>query len=319
MGLTRRTVLGIKTETTQGTAVALSDTDFMLVSDLKVKPVAEGLMRDYYRSSLSPLAEIKGKRFFDVSFKTAVRNGGAAGTAYAPLSACLQACGLAETISAGVSVSYAPTSVAASANFFGPGKSATIKFYFEGNTGGTEWISAGCLGNCKISLEAGKFGVYEFTFKGLYAEPTDAAFPSQTYVSTLEPIVQNSSLTVHTLAAIASKFEIDFGNEVTERIDTRSAYGLMGYYISNRRLTGSFDPEFQNIATHNFLNKFMSMTEASASIVVGATAGNITTITMPKVQYNGAEPDDRGGRRILTVPFLGNGSSGDDEIGIVLT
>ena len=71
--LTRRTALGLKTETTQGTGVTLTATDFMLVSDFKANPVPEMLERNYYRSNLSPITSIAGKRLYEFSFKTSLK------------------------------------------------------------------------------------------------------------------------------------------------------------------------------------------------------------------------------------------------------
>ena len=52
---------------------------------------------------------------------------------------------------------------------------------------------------------------------------------------------------------------------------------------------------------------------------VGATAGNIVTITLPKTQYTDAPYGDRNGILTFDVGLQFNQNSGDDEISIVMT
>lgn len=311
----KRTVIGIKTETTQGSAATLTATDFILAEDVDITPAVDLIERNYYRSSFSPLASISGKRNFDITFKTELKGSGTAGTAYAPLGAGLIASGMVQTVSTGTSVTYAPTSAASGTGFYGAGNSATIEIFMDG----VKHIAAGCLGSWKLSGEAAKIGMVEFTFKGVYATPADVAFPTQTYNSTLPPILVSSALSVQSLSAICSKFELDYAAEVSERVDTRSSTGLLGFLITGRNPSGSFDPEFESVATHDFFTKLLTNTEGAFTIAFGGTAGNIVTIAGSKAQYNPFKYGDRNGIRTLDVPLRFNQSSGDDELTIVMT
>lgn len=315
MKLVRKTVIGVKTETTQGTPATLAATDFMLAEDVNLKPSVEMLDRNYYRSSLSPLASVAGKRMYDLTFKTELKGSGTAGTAYAPLDACIVACGFTSTPSAGVSVTYALTSAAASANFYGPGKSATFEVYMDG----IKHVVAGALGSMKISCEVNKYAYCEFTFKGLYAAPSDAAAPTQTYLAQKPAVVVSASLSLAGLSAVATKFDIDMGVDVVERPSLSATTGLLGFVISGRKPVGSCDPEMETVAAHPFMANLLASTEASSSIVIGATAGNIVTITCPKTQYTGVGYGDRNGILTGDIPLQFNQSSGDDEVGIVMT
>jgi len=314
--VTQRTVIGIKVETTQGTAVSFSPTtDYILASDVQVDPNPDMILRDYQRATLSAMSSLVGKRWVQVSFKTPVKTSGVAGTAYAPLSAALQACGLLETVTGGTSCVYAPTSVPVSANFYGAGKSCTINVVYDG----ISWTIAGCMGDCKLSAEAGKPAMYEFTFKGIYAEPVDASMPGITYLSAVEPTFINGAVTVQALSAVLTKVELAFGNTLAQRDSASAAAGILGFQIVDRRATLSFDPEMETVATHNFLNKLMAGTEGSFTFQVGSTAGQITTIAGPKLQYKDTKPGDRGGLRIYQVDCLLNQSSADDEYSISQT
>jgi len=316
MSLLRRLeAIGVNTEATQNTAAAPAATDFMLAWDIELKPVGEVLERDYNRKTLDRLKHVMGKLYYEVSFKTELTTGGAAGTANAPLGACFLACGDTETIVGSTSVTYAPTSTLVT-NFFGPGKSATIEVYRDG----LKHQIAGCIGNCKMTLEAGKVGVCEFTFMGIYAAPTDAAIPTTTYTAILPKIVSSATMTLMGVAThVSSTLEIDFGNEVVMRDDVNSASGVGGFIITGRKPSGSVDPEAVLVATDPFWVDFMTGVEASTSIVVGSGVGYITTITMPKTQWSEQGHGDRNG--ILTSPgnLVFNQSTGDDWHSIAMT
>ena len=313
--LTRKTVLGAKTETTQGTPVAITATDFILVEEVSLTPSFDLIERNFYRTSLDRIKSISGKRWVELTFKTELKGSGAAGTAYTPLGALIQACGFTEAISAGVSVTYAPTSAPASGSFFGPGKSCSIEVYMDSD----KHIISGCIGSVKLSAEVGKIAMLEFTFKGVYAEPTDAAPGTQTYNTLQPPVVINSTVSVMGTALILNKFEVDVANEVTERLSVAATTGLMGFMITGRKPVGSIDPELDTVSAFNFWNKLSANTEASSSIVITGGAGNIITATLPKTQLTAIPYGDRNGIRTVEAGLQFNQNSGDDWLSLVFT
>jgi hypothetical protein len=313
--LTRKTVIGVKTETTQGTPASLAATDFFLAEDVNIKPSVEMLDRNFYRTSLDSIASVAGKRLYELSFKTELKGSGTAGTIYAPIDALIQACGFTSTPSAGVSVTYAPSSAAASSSFFGPGKSCTFEVY----RGGIKHIMAGAIGSMKISVEVNKYAMLEFSFKGVFATPSDNDPGTTTFLAQKPAVVVAASLSLAGLAAIATKFDIDCANEVVERPDLSATTGLKGFMISGRKPSGSCDPEMETVAAHPFIANLLAGTEAQSSLVIGATAGNIVTITLPKTQYTGAGYGDRNGILTGDIPLQFNQSTGDDWMSMVMT
>lgn len=313
--LTRKKVIGTKIETAQGAVVTLAATDFFNALDVQVDPDTELLERLYNSASIDPFGPVTGKKWYAAKFKTPLILGGAAGTPpqVGPL---LQACGLVETINGTINVTYAPTSSPISASFYGPGKSCTIKAYEDG------WLHvlAGCIGNLKLILEAGKMAMCEWDFKGIYTAVTDAAIPTNTPTATDPPVVKSAAMQLQGYAGVAvSKFEIDFGNTIAELPDINAANSILGYQISGRKPVGSADPLAVLVATHDFYGKFMSGAQASSTITVGSGAGNNCTITLPKTQYGKIAKADRSGVLALNVPLVFNRNSGDDWISIVLT
>lgn len=313
--LKEKVVIGIKIEATQGTAVPVTATDFLLAEDVSIAPSLQLLQRNSKRNSLDQLAHVVGKRHFEVSFKTEVKGSGTAGTAYAPLDALMQACGFSSTTVAVTSVTYAPISSPPSSNFYGPGKSVSIEVYLDG----IKHVAAGCVGDVSIQIEAGGIAYYHFTLKGLYAQPTDTTAGTQTYNATLPAIVESASFSALSFAAIISKLEISAGNTISERPSASAAGGLLGFSITDRNPKGSFDPEAETIATHDFYNKLIAGTQGIVTVTIGATAGNITTISCPKAQYAGLKSGNRNGFLTFEIPLVLAQSTGDDWVSIALT
>lgn len=323
MFLSKLEVIGIKSETTQNTAATLSSTDFFYAADVSYKPAAEFIPRNYRHMSLDRLAHVLGEVYVDITFKMPMMGSGTRGTAFAPLSAALQACKFSETVVAVTSVTYAPTSVPASSNFFSAGKSATIELY-EGGTltqSGIKKIIKGCVGSGgpKIVLAKNAEPMYEFTLRGLYTAPTSAVVPTVSYSTTTAPRLESITFVTQTFAAIISKLEVDFSCEAGLRDDLNSPDSVKGFTITGWDPKGSFDPEVEPIATHDFYGIFKAGTIGQISAVVGTASGNITTLTFPKCQYQIPDMADRNGIRIFNLPFVINQNSGDDCATIALT
>ena len=315
--LTKLQVFGVKTETTQGTAIALTTTDYLLVNKAEINPVPEFIERPFKRASLDGLANVLGKLYVEVDLEIEVKNGGTRGTVYPPMSALLQSAALVETVNAGTSVVYAPTSAPFSASYFGPGKSVTISVYENGIYHSVK----GCIAtSCKFVMKAGKFWLLQMKLRGLYVAPTDAAFPSVTYVETVKPPVWASgTFTIDGFSAVLSGCDIDFGLEAALREDPTTPYGVKGFLITGRDPKGTMDPELDSVANYDIFGKMVSRNEGALSVSTGATSGNIITIACPKVQYGDVKYGDRGGVRIVQVPLNFNQSSGDDWISVSLT
>lgn len=100
-GNTRITMIGVKTETTQNTPVALAATDFMPAGDVDFTPNVEPVVQDYNRASIGELPHIAGRQFGELAFRTPNKWSGVAGTPNAPLAALIQAAGFTQTLATG--------------------------------------------------------------------------------------------------------------------------------------------------------------------------------------------------------------------------
>jgi hypothetical protein len=317
--LSKRQLVGIKTETTQGTAASLAATDYLWVQDASVDVKVDRLSRDVSRSYLDPIPDLIGKRSYDVKFSTELKWSpnalGATASVYAPLCASLLACGLSGVTATDGSVSFLPSSNPPSASYNGPGRSATIYV----NKDGIAHTITGAIGSYKVSAEAGKIGMIEFTFQGGYYEPADATFPSSTPNTTNPPIVESCRLLMHGFAPVASKLEADLGAKVVERPDVTSSNGLEGFLITGFEPKGSVDPEVETVATHNFYNRLINGTTGSLSAVIGNTVGNRITLTAAVVQYSDVKYGNRNDILTYSVPISFGSYDGNNSLIIKFT
>lgn len=275
--------------------------------NLKVNWQGDLLERDIMRGNISPLSPVVGKRWVDVTFDLELKGGGTKGTA-AKMGDLLEACSMAESASAGSSVTYTPTSSSQ--------KSVTLYIYDNDTGSAVLHKITGCMGNFTMKLTAGQYGVLSFSFKGIYNAPTDVALTAApTYESTTPPIVESCTFTINSLSTlIAQELSLDIGNEIASRDDINSASGLKGFIIANRKGKGSFNPEAILVATYGFWDDWTGATQRALSCVVGSASGNKVTITAPKVTIDSIADADR--ERILTrdIPFSLGQNAGNDEL-----
>ncbi|MDA8122247.1 MAG: phage tail tube protein [Deltaproteobacteria bacterium] len=305
--LTRRTTLLAKKETVYGTDPTPVAGDAVLCKVDGFRVIGDALVRDYHRSKLSPLAHVIGEVYSEIKFSTELKGSGAAGTA-PELSPLFQACGFSETIVALTSVTYLPES-----DTF---PSCTIYFYRDGIL----YEMNGCRGTFDIDLSVGKYGVINWTFQGLYVAPIDAALIDGTYDSTVPPPILSAAFSIQAYSAVATKLALSAANRLAFRRDLSNANGIREVLITDwDERGGSFDPEAVTVATHNFHSIWKAGTAAAMSIVVGSAAGNICTITAPKVQYREINPAERDGLYTYEVPIRLAQNAGDDELSIAFT
>jgi hypothetical protein len=317
-----RYAVGIRQEATQGTPlVPAAATDYLLAADVEFELVKDDLERNIGSSSHDNYPTVIGKRSAKLSFKAELKGSGTRGdktiAGYAALDAALAACPFVSTAVASTTITYALTSVAASASYYGPGRSVSIEFYKDG----LKHIMAGCLGNVKINLsEPGKYGTLDFEFWGSYTAVTDAAVPSPTIVDVLPPIWASSTISVMgTANMVVQSFEFDLGNKVIMRTGAGSTNAVLGFQAVDREPKGSLKMESVLVATFDAFAKVVGSTEAQTSLVVGATSGNIITMTLPKMQITDVKYADREGLVDFAMTYRANRSSGDDAITIVVT
>jgi len=309
--LSRRAVVAAKIETTEGTlnAPAAADANFLVVDPKYVigRPVFD---RKNVDASMSAYAGIPGAQEATLTFRVENKGSGTAGTAPA-LGKLLKACGMGETITGGISAIYKPISTALS--------SISLALYKDG----TIFTMRGARGTFKFGVgKGGEPGYFDFTFRGVHVNVVAGALLTGSGIeTTLPPAFLNAALTIQTFAAKVDKFSLDIGNVLALRTDPNQPEGYFSCAITDRNVTGSCDPEWELPATHDFETIWKAGTLGALSAAFGATAGNILTVTAPKMQYTKFAPGTRGGVEIITLDFMLTRSlaAGDDELSLAYT
>ena len=305
----KQRVLLIKKEGTAGTdSVPVVASDSFQARNVKISYGGDLLNRDLLEADISQVQPIIGKRKTTISFETELKGSGTAG-AVPQLSDLFLACGYAETISVGSSVTYDPTSV----------NHSTVTIYlYDIQESGSSFLHkvTGARGNCKISLEAGKFGVMAWNFEGIYNTPADVAAPGTcTFESTTPPVVQAMSFALNSVSTlVAQKLEIDLGNELVERDDLNATTALKEIFIGSRKPTGNFAPEAVLAATYDFFGDWVAATSRALTATVGSVAGNKCTITAPVVSIDNIADGERTAILTREMPIRFSRSAGNDEL-----
>jgi len=246
-----------------------------------------------------------------VSFDVELKGAGAAysATVRPEVDVLLRACGFSSTVNAGAgveTVTYVPVSTGH--------ESITIYYYQDG----TRHILTGCRGVVSFNLETGNIGRATFTFTGHFTAVTDTALASPTYDSTVPPAVVGAAFTVDAYAAVISALAWDMGNTIATPPDFNAADGYGPVQLTQRDVTGSFDPESVVVASEAFEANFLS--GATMSMVtgdIGGTQYNQFNVAMPALYYQAMAPGDRDGVRTYDMGYAAAASSGDDEVTIV--
>lgn len=242
-----------------------------------------------------------------LSFKVELAGSGAAGTApaWGPI---LRACGLAQTISAGVSVTYNPIT--------DNPESATLYL----NVDGTLMRLLGARGTMTARVAASGIPYLEFEMTGLYTAPTDAAAPVPDYAAFQKPLHGSAANTpVFTLGGtslVMRSFMLNLGNAV----EGRFLIGAENILITDRTSTIEATVEAVALATFDPFSRAAAQTDQAIVLTHGTAAGNIVTLNVPKAQMQrpaGLEQNQNiveWPLRLVPIP-----SAGNDEFTLTLT
>jgi len=222
----------------------------------------------------------------------------------------LKSCGLSETVVADTSVTYAGVSSSFS--------SATIYCFYDG----TRHKITGARGSVSFNFTAGQFAVASFNFIGIYNAPDDTAlsgtFTVANQAAALE--VNDTNMTTSTFFGETSQriesFDLALNNELIYK-ETASSKEVL---ITNRAPGGTAVIEAPAVGTTDFFADAVGVATASSSLVLGASAGNIVTLTAAQTDVTGVSYGDTNGVVSLSMPYLALPStSGNDELSLAFT
>lgn len=301
----------LKAEVTYGTdPVPVVATNAILARNVSIKPLR--LLtdeREFVVPNFGNQGHIVAGQFVEIDFDVEMAGGGAAGTApkYGP---ALIACGLSETVNAGVSVVYTPTTPVVASD-----TSCTIYL----NIGGRLHKITGALGSVKGMLPAGKIPYFSFHFVGLFAVPTDVALAGLTLTGYQKPLAVNlANTTPNTLHTFAGKFrsqEFDLGN----KLDYRNLPNSEAVRFLDRNATARFSLEGEAIAGKDWWTIIKAGTTGAWACTHGTAAGNKVKFDAANVQLLEPDSGDESGVEMMTMPAdLIPSTAGNDELTITV-
>ena len=297
-------VLAAKIETTAGTEIAVDATDADYnVFDAMMQRNTERFERQG-QGGFGRISSAYGAEVGTCTFKVELTGSGTPNTAPQWALALLPACGLAHS-----GGTFSPTSEPPGSN----AKTVTLALYENGLLKKMR----GCAGNCEITFDSGKPIMFDFTFQGAWVSVTDAPILAPTY-PTAKPIkASGSTFTIASYTPKYSTMKINLGNVIVPRPSAAVSGGIHSFMISDRRVTGTIDPEGALVATVDNYGKWIAGTEEAFSFA--ATDGTDTvTFAGPKCERINIQEGEREGLLVDNIEFQFNKSAaaGNDEFTI---
>lgn len=307
--LMRNVVLTVKEETTYGVdavPTSLANSIRARISDAQ-PVVAEFADRNYARPYLGSSGKVQVSFHGEIAVEIELAGAAAAGTVPA-WAALLKACGFGETIVALTSVTYKPVSTGF--------KSASLYYYLDGLL----HKMVGCMGSVSFDLNARGIPMMSIKMTGLYSATTDTALPTDSDFSAFRnPMAVNkvntTAFTLHSVSTSFDTFSIDSGNTVIYR----NMPNLEEVMISDRKVSGSISIPQTSVATKAWHTAVKDGTLAALSMTHGSVAGNIFTISGPKVQLVDIKEAEKDGVAMCNLGLDFQPNTGNDELSIAIT
>lgn len=306
--LTRKRTILAKIETTYGTdPTPTGAANAIQVKNVETIPLqASVVSRDIIRPYLGESEQLIAGQHVEVNLEVEIAGSGAAGTApaYGPL---LRACGLSETVNAGVDTVYAPVS----SGF----ESVTIYY----NEDGILHKVTGARGTVQLEIKAKSIPVYKFKFIGIYNAPTDTAAPTCVYTAFQKPLVANNQNTTgFSFFGVSNLVLSELMLNVNNSLDYRALIGAEYAQISDRRANGDLTFETTALATLNIFTTALATSTGVLSITHGTVAGNKVKIDSPAVDVINPSYSDDNGVSMIKCPIVLVPVSGNDEFTITV-
>jgi len=271
-------LLAAKVETTYGTAATLAAANAMFVSDFTHNMIEGNVVeRNNITGRLGGQGSIRVEQYATLDASCELAGSGTAGTAprWADL---MKSCGMAEVVTAGVSVAYS----AVSTGF----QSATLGAYYKDITGAVQRaLITGARGAFSMDLSAGSVPKIDFKFQGLFNDLATTTALSGDFSTIPLPRGVNKAYTpTCTLfgeAIEADKVAMDSGIKIkySNLINKESVdyIGRMG------KLSFSF--RAASLAQVNtWIGRAKNNSQGAFTTTHGTTAGNIVTLNVPNLQ-----------------------------------
>lgn len=308
----RKKLILAKIETAYGTDSAPTGAlNAILARKIRIEPMlGEDVSRELDQPYMGAQPTIPAGLHAKVTFEVELEPFGTAGTAPG-WGVLLRGCAMAQTIAAGVSVTYNPVTDAHEA--------LSIYLWHDG----VRYVLLGARGSVKFMIAAEAIPVMEFTFTGLWQVATDAALPAPTYSAFKNPIVANKTNTpVFSVAGASTltmkEFTFDLGNDVQNRFLIGAAAAQV--IIVDRAPALEMTVEAEPMSVFNPFTLARDQTTVAVVLQHGVAAGRRATLNLPRLQLQRPDsPTEDQGRVMWPLKGVPLPNTGNDEFTLVLT
>jgi hypothetical protein len=206
-----------------------------------------------------------------LSFDVELAGSGTAGTA-PKWGVLLRGCAIAETIDAGVSVTY---------NDITNGQESVTFHFF---VGATKYALVGARGTVKFDFSASAIPHASFEFSGLIANPAEATRPTPDYAGWKAALAATTTNTptveIDSTALMLRSFSLDVANDVQPRF----LVGGSGILITGKEPKIECQVQAVPLSTFDPYAPGRANSKIDVTLVHGTTAGNIITLNAPQAQ-----------------------------------
>lgn len=242
------------------------------VFDLEMNPIRKDAHR---MTGQVPIAKrdhvVAGALWTETTFSINLSGSGTAGTP-PEVDDILKACGLNYTNSPGTSDTYDITG-----DFTNDFTAVDIN---QSIGDGLKIPMTNMAMTATLRCRSGAPAIWTFAGAGNYTEPTEAALSNTLAASAHPQPCKNMTCTVAGDTLIMKEIDIMLNNENNSpNYDMAATQGVAAPNLTDQVPTTSILATHPTLATQNYYSTFTSETKMAINVVIGATAGNICTIT----------------------------------------
>ncbi len=303
--LFRKVAILSKIETVYGTNSAPAAINAIVGKNVSFTPLeAEEVSRDLMLPYLGTQGVILTGKHARIEFDVELAGAGAAGTVpkYGSL---LRACAFAETVAAGVSVTYSIIETGVE----------SVTLFFE--VDGVRHILLGTRGTFAINVAPKAIPSYRFSMTGLLGTITDQALTATTMAGWTTPVEAssaNTTLSLHGWSSITESLSITLGNDVVPRF----LIGSESVSISDRKTVGQAVVEATSLATIDWFARALARTKGALALAHGKVAGNIVEINGPALEIGKITQGQTNNILNYTLPLSFVPVTARDELTIIV-
>jgi len=321
-------LIGVKPEGTAYTFDVPTAADCFPAYDISVTPEGEEFDNPETTGNFGKAAGSPGPASMEISFKTLLHGQGGSAVGVPHMVDALKGAGCKAVFTPDTTT---PTSIGFKPiNTFdeGTGSTGTVSEYEHPAEAyscialidGTQYAVKGAMSDLTLTWTLGQPIEAAFNFKGAYVDRVDSALLTPTGVSSeVAPMfIGASSFSIHGYAAVVEAFSISLGNVLAPLKDAKDTNGILGYTISDRRVTGTATLQDELVDTEDFYGAWRDGSEASLTSGALGDQYNRINFLASLIQYLAPSPSDRDKVAILEMPFrvniAGGGAEGSDFV-----